>query len=249
MTEPTPKTRQGLKDYCLRRLGYPVIDINVDDEQVEDRIDDALQKFREYHFDGIIQNYYKIQVTQQDIDNNYFTIPEEIIGITRIFKVGDSFSNAANLFSARYQIHLNDLFNYTSATYAPYVMAMRHIETLEEIFVGEQPIRYNRNMNILYVDLDWSNMTVNNWIIVDCYRTVDPEAYKDVYGDAWLKKYATALIKQQWGNNLKKFEGMQLPGGITFNGQKIYEEATEEVNKIETELTHDYSLPVFDMIG
>lgn len=244
-----PATRQGLKDYCLRRLGHPVIDINVDNEQVEDRIDDALQKYREYHFDGTVHDYYKIVVTQTDIDNKYFSVPENMIGITRVFRIGDSFTNSANLFSARYQIHLNDLFNYTSSTYAPYVMAMRHVELLEELFVGEQPIRFNRHTDILYVDMDWANISVGKYVIVDCYRTVNPEDYTDVYNDNWLKKYTTALIKRQWGDNLKKFEGMQLPGGVMFKGQTIWDEATLEIDKMDEEIINKYSLPVFDMIG
>lgn len=241
-------SRQGLKDYCMRRLGYPVIDINVDEEQVQDRIDDALQKFRDYHFDGTEKVYYKISLTADDITNEYLSLPENLIGVTRIFKIS-TFPGASNLFNIRYQIMLNDMHNYSSSDMAPYVMAKRHIETIEEIVIGEQPIRFNKNQDRLYIDMDWSIATVGLYIIVDGYMSIDPQTYTDVYNDAWIKRYTTQLIKRQWGENLKKFEGMQLPGGVQFNGQKIWEEAEGEILKMDDELINSYSLPVSDMTG
>jgi hypothetical protein len=242
-------SRQEFKDYILRRLGAPVIDINVDDEQVEDRIDDALLKFRDYHYDGTENVYLPYQVTAEDRVNKYVTLPEGIIGVTRIFDINDSY-NAMNLFNIRYQLHLNELFNISSVSVTPYVVAMRHIEFLEEVFVGKKPIRFNRHMDRLYIDMKWNeDVQVGQYIIIDCYRTVDPEVYTDVWNDPWLKQYATALVKRQWGENLKKFEGMNLPGGVTFNGQKIWEEAREEVEKLDNEVINNYSLPVTDMIG
>jgi len=242
-------SRQAFKDYVLRRLGAPVIDVNVDDEQVEDRIDDALLKFRDYHYDGTEHLYYPHQLTSTDITNKYITLPENIIGVTRIFDVSDSYG-AMNLFNIRYQLHLNELFNITSVAITPYVMAMRHIEFLEEVFVGKKPVRFNRHMDKLYVDMKWDeDVQAGKYIIIDCYRTVDPETYPDVWDDPWLKDYATALVKRQWGENLKKFEGMNLPGGITFNGQKIWEEANLKVEELEQKVINDYSLPVTDMIG
>jgi hypothetical protein len=242
-------TRQQFKGYVLRRLGSPVIDINVDDEQVEDRIDDALAKFRDYHYDGTEHVYYPHILTATDITNKYITLPENMIGVTRVFDINDSYS-ATNLFNVRYQLHLNELFNVTSVSVQPYVAAMQHIAFLEEVFVGKKPIRYNRHMDRLYIDMSWSeDVVAGQYIIIDGYRTIDPETYPDVWDDPWLKKYSTALVKRQWGENLKKFEGMQLPGGVTFNGQKIWEEAIEEINKLEEEVIMDYSLPVTDMIG
>ena len=244
-----PTTRQQFKDYILRRLGVPVIDINVDDEQVEDRIDDAIGKYRDYHFDGTEHVLYKHIVTADDITNRYVTLPESMIGVTRIFDLGDSYSTSS-MFNVRYQLHLNELFNITSVSVAPYVMAMRHIETLEEVFVGKKPIRFNRHTNILHVDMAWAtDVQVGNTIIIDGYQTLDPEVYTDMWNDFWLKQYATALVKRQWGENLKLYEGMQLPGGITFNGQKIWEEANDLVTKLEDTVINDYSLPVTDMIG
>lgn len=242
-------TRQQFKDYVLRRLGAPVIDINVDNEQVEDRIDDALIKFRDYHYDGTEHVYYPHVITASDMSNKYITLPESLIGVTRVFDINDSYS-ATNLFNVRYQLHLNELFNISSVSVQPYIMAMRHIEFLEEVFVGKKPIRFNRHTDKLYVDMSWSeDIQAGQYIIIDGYASLDPNVYTDIWDDSWLKKYATALVKKQWGENLKKFEGMQLPGGVTFNGQKIWEEANEEVIKLEEEVIMDYSLPVTDMIG
>ena len=242
-------TRQKFKEYILRRLGSPVIDINVDDEQVEDRIDDALLKFRDYHFDGMEHVYYPHKLTQADMDNEYITLPDDFVGVTRIFDINDSYG-AMNLFNVRYQLHLNELFNISSVSVTPYVVAMRHIEFLEEVFVGKKPIRYNRNTDKLYIDMNWKDDTVvGQYVMIDGYREVNPEENPDVWEEPWLKQYATALVKRQWGEHLKLYEGMNLPGGITFNGQKIWDEATEEIQKLEDTVINDYSLPVTDMIG
>ena len=244
-----PTSRTELKDYCLRRLGYPVVDINVDDEQVEDRIDDALKYYQDYHYDGTERIYLKHQVTAEDIANEYITIPEAVIGVVRVFDIGDAIQST-NLFNIRYQIHLNDLFDFTSTTYVPYVTAMQHVAQLEELFVGKKPIRFQRHKNQLNIDMDWgSDIIAGQYVIIEAYRILDPDTYSDVYGDRWLARYTTALVKRQWGENLKKFEGMTLPGGVTFNGQKIWEEATEEINKLEEEMISSYSLPVADMMG
>jgi hypothetical protein len=245
----TITTRIGFKEYILRRLGAPVIDINVDDEQVEDRIDDALLKFRDYHFDGMQHVYYPHRLTTTDITNQYITLPKNFVGVTRVFDINDSFG-AMNLFNIRYQLHLNELFNISSVSVTPYVVAMRHIEFLEEVFVGKKPIRYNRNTDRLYIDMSWNeDVMTDQYIMIDGYTQVDPEEFPDVWSDPWLRKYTTALVKLQWGENLKKFEGMNLPGGITFNGQKIWDEANEEIIKLDDEVINDYSLPNVDMIG
>lgn len=242
-------TRKQFKDYILRRLGSPVIEINVDDEQVEERIDDALLKFRDYHFDGMQHVYYPHQLTQTDITNKYVTLPDDFVGVTRVFDINDSYG-AMNLFNIRYQLHLNELFNISSVSVTPYVVAMRHIEFLEEVFVGKKPIRYNRHMDKLFIDMKWEDdVQVGQYILIDGYREVNPEEYPDVWEDPWLKQYATQLVKRQWGEHLKLYEGMQLPGGVTFNGQKIWDEANEEVQKLEQQVINDYSLPVTDMIG
>jgi len=243
-----PTSRDQLKEHCLRRLGKPVVDINVDDEQVEDRIDESLLYYRDYHFDGSERVLLKHQITAEDKTNQYITLDDSYIGVVGVFDVGDS-TQTSNLFNVRYQIHLNDLFDFSSTTYVPYVTAMRHVAQLEEIFVGKQPIRFNRHTNKVHIDMSWNDVTVGNYLIVDSYKVTDPGTYADVWSDRWLMQYTTSLIKRQWGENLKKFEGLQMPGGLTFNGQKIWEEATEEIRRLEDEMISSYSLPVSDMTG
>jgi hypothetical protein len=244
----TPTSRDQLKEHCLRRLGKPVVDINVDEEQVQDRIDEALLYYRDYHFDGSERVLLKHQVTAADKTNKYITLDDSYIGVVGVFDIGDS-TQTSNLFNVRYQIHLNDLFDFSSATYVPYVTAMRHVAQLEEIFVGKQPIRFNRHTNKLHIDMHWNDINTGNYIIVDCYKVTDPNTYSDVWADRWLMQYTTSLIKRQWGENLKKFEGLQMPGGLTFNGQKIWEESIEEIRRLEDEMISSYSLPVSDMTG
>jgi hypothetical protein len=244
-----PSSRSAFKEYCLKKLGKPVIDINVDDEQVEDRIDEALKYYQDYHFDGTERVLLKHQITSTDITNGYITLTNSIIGVSRVLDLGQAVQSS-NLFNIRYQIHLNDLFDLSASSFVPYVTAMRHVETLEELFVGKKPIRYNRHRNQLHIEMDWSeDVTADEYIIVDAHQIIDPDTYTDVWGDRWLGRYGTALIKKQWGSNLTKFEGMQLPGGITFNGTKIYDDANEELNKLEEEMIITYSLPVTDLTG
>ena len=243
-----PSTRAAFKENCLRRIGKPVIEINVDDDQVDDRIDEALRYYWDYHFDGADKVYYKYQITDTDKTNKYITMPENIIGVINLFPIGQSL-NTNNLFNIRYQIALNDLYTLTSVSMVPYYMALTHVQFLEQFLVGQQPIRYNRHMNRLYIDMDWSIVNTGDFIIVEAYQVVDPDVYADVWNDRWLLRYAACLIKQQWGTNMKKFQGMQLPGGLTFNGQQIYNEATAERDALEKEMIYSYSLPVTDMIG
>lgn len=244
-----PNSRSTFKDYCLRSLGYPVIEINVDDDQVDDRIDEALKYWWDYHFDGTEKMYYRHQVTSTDRTNKYITLPDNIIGAVNLFSIGDPSVRSDDLFNIRYQIALNDLYTLTSVSLVPYYMTMQHLAVIQELLVGRQPIRYNRHRNILYVDMDWNTINNGEYLLVEAYQVVDPDTYTDAWGDRWLLTYATALIKRQWGNNLKKFQGMQMPGGLTFSGQQIYDEAIEEIKKLEEEMINSYSLPVIDMIG
>ena len=243
-----PATRATFKEYCLRKLGKPVIEINVDDDQVEDRIDESIRYFWDYHFDGSHRTYYKHIVTSDDITNKYITMPENIIGAINIFDIGDAV-NTNNLFNIRYQIALNDLYTLTSQSMVPYFMAMQHIQFLEELLVGKQPIRYERHRDRLHIDMDWNKLDVGHYIIVEAYEVVDPDVWTDAWGDRWLQNYCTAKIKYQWGTNLTKFSGLQLPGGVSFNGDKILEDAKLEIDKLEAEMISSYSLPVTDMIG
>jgi len=243
-----PTDRASFKEYCLRKLGKPVIEINVDDDQVDDRVDEALQYFWDYHFDGSDKTYYKYKLTQTDIDNKYVPMPDNVIGVVNLFEIGQAL-NTNNLFNIRYQIALNDLYTLTSVSMVPYYMALQHVQFLEQMLVGKQPIRYNRHMNRLYIDMDWTLVNVNDYIIAEAYQIVDPDVFSKAWSDRWLLRYAECLIKQQWGQNLKKFQGMQLPGGLTFNGQQIYDEATQERKELETEMIYTYSIPATDMIG
>jgi hypothetical protein len=244
-----PTTRQEFKEYCLRKLGKPVIEINVDDDQIEDRIDEALKYYWDYHFDGSEKEYYKHQIVTDDITNKYIILPENIIGAVSIFPIGDPSIRADDIFNIRYQIALNDLYTLTSVSLVPYYMAMQHLATVSDLLIGQQPIRYSRNKNKLFIDMDWNKVKVGEFLIVEAYSIVDPAIYIDVWKDRWLSRYATALIKKQWGNNLKKFTGLQLPGGVGFSGQQIYDEAEEEIEKMEQEMIMNYSLPVTDLIG
>lgn len=244
----SPTTRSEFKAYCLRKLGAPVIEINVEDDQVEDRIDEALKYYWDYHFDGTERIYYKHAITANNVVDKYITLPENVIGAVRIFNIGDPMVTN-NLFDIRYQIALNDLYTLTSVSMIPYYMMFQHIQLLEQMLVGQQPIRYNRHTDKLYVDMDWNKVNVGNYLIVEAYQVLDPDTYTDAWSDRWLSRYATALIKKQWGTNLSKFTGMTLPGGVQFNGDKIYNDAVEEIEKMERDMATSYSLPAFDMIG
>ena len=243
-----PTTRSAFKEYCLRRLGKPVIEINVDEDQVEDRVDDALRYYWDYHFDGTEKIYYKHLVTDTDKANKYITVPDNVIGAVNLFNIADPSIRSDDLFNIRYQIALNDLYTLTSVSMVPYYMVMEHLSLISEMLVGKQLMRYNRHMNRLYIDMDWNSLS-NEYLLVEAYQIVDPTEYVDVWKDQWLMRYATALIKRQWGSNLTKFTGMQLPGGLTFNGEKIYNDAVAEITDLEDKMISSYSLPVMDMVG
>lgn len=248
--------RQEFKDYCLRRLGFPVIDINIDDEQVEDRIDDAMQYWQDYHFDGLQKVYYIKAVTQQDINQRYIDMRPSvtkdssnnslnIVGVTRIFPIQDS-QATINMFDLRYQLRLNELYDFTSASYINYTLTMQHLRSLEILFTGEVPIRFQRHMHKLFIDWAWgaSEAPVGTIVVAECYALINPDVYNAVWDDRWLKRYATALIKRNWGDNLKKFQGVQLLGGVTLNGDKIYEDAVEEIKQLEQEMETNYGAPL-----
>jgi len=249
MSTSRPATREEFKQFCLRRLGAPLLEINVDDDQVEDCIEIAFQYYYDYHYDATEKVYLAHPVTQEDIDNKYLTIPDAVIGVINILNIGNSYSTN-NLFNLRYQIALNDLFAFNYGPFAPYYMAMQNVALAEELFVGRQSLRFNRHINRLYIDMAWSEkVNVGEYIIIEGYQKINPDTFTDVYNDRWLQKYCTAQIKKQWGENLKKFEGISMPGGVSFNGQKIWDEATDEITKLEDEVINTYSLPVSDMVG
>lgn len=309
-----PASRQQLIDYCLRKLGHPVIEINIDDDQIEDRIDEAFQFYRDFHFDGVELVYLSeaisassIQITSinaasftngetitgassgattivhanqaankiyvkstsgtftagetitggtsgtsatltsitlGNFDNKYLTMSDAVLSVIRVLPFS-SRTRGIDLFDVRYQILLNDLYSIQSADLIYYSQVQTQLQLINDILVGQKPIRFNRHQNRLYVDMDWSNdVDIGDYVIVEAYRILDPDTFTDVYNDGFLKRYATALIKQQWGQNLKKFEGVQLPGGVTLNGQKIFDEATEELDQLRAEVKDTYQLPI-----
>ena len=244
-----PASREQMKDWCLRDLGFPVIEINVDDDQVDDRIDEAFSYFQQFHFDGVERWYLKHQVTSTDITNEYIPIPDSILGINRIFPIGST-NASVNMFDLRYQLRLHELYDFTSTSYVNYVLTQQHIRTLDMLFSGETPIRFNRHTNKLYIDQNWiSGIQAGEWIVIEGFIILDPDTYTKVYGDRMLLKYATALIKKQWGNNMKKFGGMQLPGGITMNGQTIFDEAVQEIKDLEALIRDTYEEPPQFLVG
>jgi hypothetical protein len=243
-------TRDELKDYALRRLGAPVITINVDDEQLEDRIDDAIQFYQDYHYDATESFFWKHEITQQDVDQKYFTIDPGILGITRIFALNETITKN-NMFDLRYQLRLHELYDFTSTSYTNFSITMQHLQNLSEMFTGEVPIRFQRHTGRLYVDWGWgsSQIPVGSMVVAEGYKAIDPETFESVYNDRWLKEYVTSLFKRQWGDNMKKFGGIQLPGGLTLNGKETFDEAMQEIQRLETEMQDRYELPVQFLVG
>jgi len=249
MSASSPATRQELIDYCFRRLGDPVIEVNVDDQQAEDRIDEAFQFYRDYHFDAIEQVYLKQQITAEDIADQYIELNDLITGVARVLPF-TARTRGIDLFDVRYQILLNDIYSIQSTDIIYYNQVKTQLNLLNDLLVGQKPIRFNRHQNRLYIDMDWNtDVAVGEFIIIECFRVIDPNTYPDVYNDSFLKRYAYALIKMQWGNNLKKFEGVQLPGGVTLNGQKIFDEAFEEIQALKEEADSRYTLPTDFFVG
>ena len=324
-----PTTKSEFKEYCLRKLGKPVIEINVDEDQVDDRVDEALKYYMDYHYDGTEKVFYKHVFTQSNLpgsvaeinivsggtgysnsdtititngagdgegsgasatlqtnangtitsvtitspgtryrldptisvnsgtgsgavlkgyNGGFVKLPDNIIGAINIFDIGD-YINTNNIFNIRYQIALNDLYTLTYQSMVPYYMAFQHLQLLEQLLVGKQPIRYNRHTNRLYIDVNWNKIVPGQYLVIEAYKVVDPNEFTEVWSDRWLQTYAAQLIKRQWGMNLSKFSGIQLPGGVTFNGDKLFNDAQREIEKLEDEMIKSYSLPVMDMIG
>ena len=278
-----PSTRQELIDYCFRKLGAPVLEINVDDDQVDDLVDDAIQLFNERHFDGIERMYLKYQLTQEDIDrgkaegtdgvgivtttgnstnisglgtvtsnfyetSNFIQVPDSVVGIDKIFKF-DTSSISGGMFSIKYQLFLNDLYYFNSVNLLQYSMTKRYLEDIDFLLTTDKQIRFNKRQNRLYLDIDWKAQEVGTFLVIQCDRILDPDNFTGVYNDTFLKLYLTALVKRQWGQNLIKFQGVKLPGGLELNGRQIYEDAEREIESIREKLISEYELPPLDFIG
>lgn len=242
-------TRVGLIEYCLRALGEPVVEINIDEQQVEDRVDEAIEYFRQYHFDGIEKVYLKHIITQQNITDKFILVPDLIYGITKVYPVASGTSTSKSIFDLQYQLRLNDLYDLTSTSVMYYTQVMSHLALLDMTLNGHPLYRFNRLNNKLYIDTEWQEkMEVGNFILVECYRAMDPADAPRMYGETWVKHYTTALIKKQWAVNLKKFTGLQLPGGVSIDGPALYSEAVAEIKELEDEMMNK-SAPLEFFLG
>ena len=287
-----PATRQQLIDYCFRKLGAPVLEINVDDDQVDDLVDDAIQLFNERHFDGVERMYLKYEITQGDIDrglgvevpgettvngttgvgivtttststnisgygttstnwyenSNFLQIPDSVVGVNKIFKF-DTSSISGSMFSIKYQLFLNDLYYFNSVELLQYSMTKTRLEDIDFLLTPEAQVRFNQRQDRLYMDIDWGAQTAGNFLVLDCHRALDPETFNQVYNDYFVKLYLTALIKRQWGQNLIKFRGVKLPGGLELNGREIYDDAERELERIKEKMMLEFEIPPLDFIG
>ena len=277
-----PSTRQGLIDYCFRKLGAPVLEINVDDDQVDDLVDDTIQYYNERHYNGIERMYLKYKITQEDIDrgraegtdgvgivtttgtqnvsgygavtsnfyesSNFIAVPEHVIGVNKIFKF-DTSSISGGMFSIKYQLFLNDLYYFNSVELLQYAMTKTYLEDIDFLLTTDKQIRFNQRQDRLYLDIDWGSQSLDTFIVIDCFRALDPEEYKQVYNDPFVKRYFVALMKKQWGMNLIKFRGTKLPGGIELNGREIYDDGVRELEELRSRMMQDYETPPLDFIG
>lgn len=244
MSMSAPASREELKAYSKRQLGDPVIEINISPEQEEDVIELSIQFFQQFHFDAVEMVYLKHEMTANDISNQYITVSDAVVSIARVLPFSAR-TRGIDLFDIRYQILLNDIYSIQSTDLIYYNQVKMQLQLINDLLVGEKPVRFNRHMNRLFIDMDWpTDIAEGEFLIIEAYRILDPNEFTAVYNDLYLKKYVTAQMKKVWGNNLKKFEGVQLPGGVTLNGQRIYEEAIEEIKELETEVESRYQLPV-----
>ena len=245
-----PSSRADLAEYCLRALGKPVIEINIDNDQIEDRIDEALQFYQEYHSDAVIHTFHKHLLTETDITNEYITVPEELIFVTGLLPFGKTI-NSTNMFSIEYQMHLNDIFDLRQVnSIVNYEMTRQHMELIDKQLSGHPRVTFNRHRNRLYIDARWGiDILAGTYLIIEGYNAIKPKDFTDIYNDLFLKKYLTALFKRQWGLNLSKFEGIQMPGGVTLNGTKILDDANQEIEKLEQDVIEKYSKPIDFFVG
>ena len=277
-----PSTRQELVDYCKRKLGYPVLEINVADEQIDDLVDDAVQFFQERHFDGVYPTFFKYKVNQDDIDrgrgrpangvgisttsvstnivgtavtfnyyenSNYLQVPPSVIGVNKIFHYDGSNTITHNMFSVKYQLFLNDIYYWGATEILSYAMVKTYLEDLDFLLTTQKQIRFNKRQDRLYLDIDWAAVNEGSYFIIDCYSVLNPNDYSRVWNDSFIKPYLTSLIKRQWGQNLIKFQGVKLPGGVELNGRQLFDDAQREIDILMEKMSNTYELPPLDMIG
>ena len=273
-----PSSRQGLIDYAKRQLGYPVLEINVAEEQFQDLLDDAVQIFQERHFDGIERMYLKYKITDDDISRgrargageslgitttsatgagttfnfeenaNFLQMPPSVVGVNQIFKIRSD-TVYDGLFNIKYQLFLNDLYQFGSIDLLQYSMVQTYLEDITWLLNPDMRYRFNIRQDRLYIDADWASLTSGDYFIIDCFRILDPEDFPRVWNDPFIKKYLTATSKKQWGQNLMKFQGVQLPGGVQLNGREIFEDGVRELERLEEKMPLQYEMPPLDMIG
>ena len=265
-----PNTKAELKEYALRRLGKPVLEINVSDDQCDDAIDYTIQKFQQFHYDGAERVYLKHKITQADIDraetaqdtlttssagnsewrerNAYIEIPQHIISVEGLFSFTDK--GTANMFDIRYQMRLNDLYDFTSTQFYHYYMIQQHLGTIDFLLEGLKPTRYISTQDRLYLDMDWTtDVVIDQYLLIKAWRALDPTTWTEIYDNMWVKDYVSAKIKKQWGSNMTKFQNVQMPGGVTLNGEMIYNDAVDEIKNLEEQLRTEWETPPLDMIG
>jgi hypothetical protein len=251
-----PGSRQQLIDYSLRKLGEPVIEINVDPDQMEDRVDEAIQYFIEYHNQGIQRTYINHVVTQDDLDNNYITIGDDVVQILRVLPLGDIGNTSFNMFDASYQM-MFDAVNkgFTIAgDMAYYEQMQQHLSLLDMKLNGTPQFNWSRYSNKLdmFGDLNDGDISLGDYIVMEAMVEIRPEGTginSSIYDNMFIKEFTTALIKQQWGANLIKFEGMQLPGGVTLNGRQIFEDAMQDIERLQERLRLEFEEPVDFFVG
>ena len=248
MSATQPASRTELREYCLRALGKPVIQINVEEDQLEDRLEEGLQMYQEFHGDATIKTFLKHEITQDDIDNSYVTLLEATIGVIAVFPLDSG--STKNMFDVRYQLYLNDIYDLTKTSIVSYYQVQQHLGVLQEVFSGKPGMRFSRHQDRLYVDVDWSKeFTVGDYLVAECVQIVDPTTYTDIFNDMWLKQYTTELFRKQWGNNLIKYQGTQLPGGTTLDGGRILDEAKSNIEILLQDLEGKYQFPVDFAVG
>ena len=248
-----PNSRDSLIEYCKRRLGDPVIEINVDEDQLEDRLDEALQYYQEYHSEATLRTYLKHEITADDVANEYIPLSSDITFVSKMFPIASNFSMSKNFFDIKYQMMLNDIADLQNfaGDLAYYEQMQQYLATLDMKLNGHPQVQFQRKQNRLYVfgDFEDEDLKAGEYIVAEVYKIVDPDTHTSIYNDIWLKEYTTALIKQQWGANLLKFEGMQLPGGVILNGRQIYDDATGEIERLRESIRMEHEMPADFFVG